>query len=368
MPDDILDAAQKAINDAAKSAEGPAVAPPVAQPSDTPPFPTPPEPPPPEPLVPNPAPAANEPPAEPAQPPANNAAPHQTQEEVMSALLGGNDIIAAPPAASEPHNPTVPAVPHKGTPPLTPQKKNGKGIILGMIAILLLTLPIAVYYISQQNQQLADLRGRAWLTGYQECSANGGNDDGQGTCSPGYVCHCQDGTACTETRCEPKSQTRIPCQNQGRAWCDNAFGNGWTCCVEGYVCGPNNKGCIPGTPPGGNKPPPKTPTSTPTPTTAITPVCQNIKIYKNGQQVTNLSSLRAGDTVTLAIKGNLAPTKAHFRVNGQQLAQNDGDNESGWTVTTTKNSANEWTKDYTIPEGVTDFVIEGEVFTNGAYR
>jgi hypothetical protein len=86
-------------------------------------------------------------------------------------------------------------------------------------------------------------------------------------------------------------------------------------------------------------------------------VCQNIKIYKGNAQVTNPSTLRAGDVVTLAVKGNLSPTKAHFRVNG-----------GSWTETTTKNGANEHTLSYTIPEGVEDFVIEGEVFTNGAWH
>jgi hypothetical protein len=83
--------------------------------------------------------------------------------------------------------------------------------------------------------------------------------------------------------------------------------------------------------------------------------------------VTDLTTLRPGDEVVLAVKGNLAPTKAHFRVNGQQIP-GDTDSEAGWTVTTTKNASDEWTLPYTIPEGVTDFQFEGEVFTNGAYR
>ena len=137
-----------------------------------------------------------------------------------------------------------------------------------------------------------------------------------------------------------------------------------TCCARGYVCNPGGDGCVPG---GGN------PTATPrpddddndddstnptaTPTTGTTPVCQNIKIYKGGTQVTNPSTLRAGDDVVLAVKGNMSPTKAHFRVNG-----------GTWMETTTKNGSNEFTQAYTIPDGATEFVIEGEVFTNGAWR
>jgi len=384
VPDDILDAAQKAINDAAKSADGSAVGQDKQEaspaPSTVPTQPsgatspvTPPEPPEPEPIAPIPpvpVTPTEETPAkstEPTPPPAKDASTDKAKEEVMNTILGGSDVVAAAPAVSEPHAPEAPSAPPKGTKPVIPNKKKGKGVILGIIVTLLLTLPVAVYYISQQNQQLADLRGRAWLTGYQGCSANGGGDNGQGSCPAGYVCHCQDGNACTETKCEPLSETEGPCRNQGRAWCDNAFGNGWTCCYRGYECGPNNEGCIPrGDDNGDDDDDTTNPTATPT--TGIAPVCQNIKIYKGGQQVTNLSSLRAGDDVTLAVKGNLAPSKAHFRVNGVQLTPNDGDSENGWTVTTTKNNANEWTKAYTIPSGVTDFVIEGEVFTNGAYR
>ena len=103
---------------------------------------------------------------------------------------------------------------------------------------------------------------------------------------------------------------------------------------------------------------PTRPASTATPTTGTTPVCQNIKIYKERVVlVTDLSSLRAGDDVVLAVKGNLNPTKAHFRVNG-----------GTWTETTFKNGSGEFTLTYTIPTGVTEFVIEGEVFTNGAWR
>lgn len=90
--------------------------------------------------------------------------------------------------------------------------------------------------------------------------------------------------------------------------------------------------------------------------TTINPVCQNIKIYKDGVQATP-SDLVPGDEVVFAVKGNLTPTKARFRVNG-----------NAWAETTTQNASNEWTLEYTVPEGVTEFVIEGEVFTNAAWR
>lgn len=135
-------------------------------------------------------------------------------------------------------------------------------------------------------------------------------------------------------------------------------GYGMTCCAVGYVDNPNGNGCVPGNGDnGGGDNGDDTTNPTPTPTTGTTPICQNIKLYKGGTQVTDLSTLRAGDDVVLAVKGNMSPAKAHFRVNG-----------SSWTETTTQNAGGEFTWSYTIPEGVTDFVIEGEVFTNGAWR
>ena len=80
-------------------------------------------------------------------------------------------------------------------------------------------------------------------------------------------------------------------------------------------------------------------------------------MYKGTTLVTDFKTLKAGDEVTLAVKGNLTPTKAHFRVNG-----------GTWNETTTKNASSEFTWNYTIPTGVTEFVIEGEVYTNGAWH
>ncbi|MBI5018984.1 hypothetical protein HZB58_01800 [Candidatus Gottesmanbacteria bacterium] len=241
-------------------------------------------------------------------------------------------------------------------------KKPSKGPLIALIALLLLVLPVSVYFISQQNQQLADIRSKATLFTYSGCKTGPGfecckNDPnacpGQG--GPN-ACHCQGGDLCNATKCEDLEQA---CRNDGRQWCDNYQGFGKTCCVRGYVCASVGNGCVPGGGGGGdddNGDDDDT-TATPTPTTGITPVCQNIKLYKDGVQVTDLTTLRPGDEVVLAVKGNLNPTKAHFRVNG-----------GAWNETTTKNGSNEFTWGYTIIDGVTDFVIEGEVFTNGAWH
>lgn len=83
--------------------------------------------------------------------------------------------------------------------------------------------------------------------------------------------------------------------------------------------------------------------------------CQDISIYKGDEKVST-SSLRPGDTVTLAVAANNA-TQARFRVN-----------QEDYVVTTTKNSANEFTTAYTFPETMTSVVIRAERFMNNAWQ
>ena len=45
--------------------------------------------------------------------------------------------------------------------PMQPKKKGGKGMLIGMLVFLILTLPVAVYYGSQQYKQITERRGRA---------------------------------------------------------------------------------------------------------------------------------------------------------------------------------------------------------------
>ena len=291
--------------------------------------------------------------------------------------------VIAPAEAQEPKPETPPAtlqpVPEsaKPLPASAGTKKTGmKGGVLAIIITLLFTLPVAVYFISQQNRKVAELRGKA----YAGCSGNTpslGCEFGTWYCNNGsYACDmggtitgsCPNpnviggGDPCTlngvSVNCSVVHMIRCNCG--GNVWvagqetstCDSlCSGIGFPCDTTCGDDGPaDDDTSIP-------TPTPTVPGPTATPTTGTAPVCQNIKIYKGNAQVTNPSTLRPGDVVTLAVKGNLSPTKAHFRVNG-----------GSWTETTTKNAANEHTLSYTIPEGVTDFVIEGEVFTNGAWH
>ncbi|MEK7577313.1 MAG: hypothetical protein AAB492_01675 [Patescibacteria group bacterium] len=108
------------------------------------------------------------------------------------------------------------------------------------------------------------------------------------------------------------------------------------------------------------------PNDTPTPTTPNTPICTNIKVYKNAVQVAP-STLLPEDTVTIAVVGTGNPTQARFRVNGAQIA-GDTDTDPNWTTTTTKNASLEYFVSYTIPTGVTTFLFEGETFAAGAWH
>ncbi len=338
MPDDILDAAQKAINEAATGAKPPEPVPPAPSlPIEPQPTPVTTDQPPQATVTQPESPKKEEVSASPLPPPPPpDPSLDATKQAMMNELLGSSTVA---PVAQPSHT----APPSHSSGNIAQKKKPRTGIILAAIALLLLTVPIAVYFVSQ-NGPVAELRSRAgWDTVYQGCTLN--------SCPSGYTCHCQNGNACTYTWCEAGIEES--CRRQGREYCTNGYnGNAKTCCLPGYHCGTDqNPGCFrEGGDDNGDD------TVQPTATPPTVPVCQNIKAYKGGTQVTP-STLLPGDVVTLAVKGNLAPTKARFRING-----------GAWQETTTKNASNEFTLSYTIPDGVPDFVIEGEVFTDGAWH
>lgn len=397
MPDDILDAAQKAINDASKTGT-----PAVPAPN----------------LPPEPAPVA------PAVPPPPVVEPlDATKQQMVNDLL---EHTTVPPAISSSASMVIPPPSHDDK----PKKKSAKGLLFAIIATLLLTIPVGVYFISKGGN-LADLRGRAKIidrgeenfptstrsprpttgpcAGYRcvdcegitVCNTNvsitcdqyrtlngncgSGNPPPFGNNLPGGPCG--PGKTCLNTEaCDPGTMTCILitgtgncAANLGNCYVTSDIGvsdsNGqvcsrgghWTTCSPGYKC--SNFDCIPTSGGDESNPTPTTPPNTPQPSptpiipastntptpTGIAPVCLNIKIYKGGTQVSP-STLRPGDDVVLAVKGNLTPTKAHFRING-----------GAWQETTTINASDEFTLNYTIPDGVQDFVIEAEVFTDGAW-
>lgn len=343
MPDDLLDAAQKAINDAASSI---------------------PQEPAPEPVVPQ-SPTA-EPDKQPQQEPQT---PVGETQPVNPAPAAPAPVPQAPePTPSVPHieeeKLVVPPDPSTQTPP--PPQPKGKssisGAIIGVIALLLLALPAGVYFISQRDQQLADVRSRA-ADGTYSCNAstpctggkiciqgqctaigdcNPNNPDGRGGCTnPAESCSCPPGGTCT---CTPTG---------GQDACYH------TICPPQYHCVGSGPGayCVPDKNGDDDTPTPRIP-KTPTPTTSTTVhQCLNIKMWKNGAEI-DPSTVTPGDTVVLSVTGNGTPSKARFRVNG-----------GTWQETTTAgNSAGTYTLSYTIPEGITDFQIEAEVFVDGAWK
>lgn len=95
--------------------------------------------------------------------------------------------------------------------------------------------------------------------------------------------------------------------------------------------------------------------TTPTPT-EIPGQCDLIKVYKNGVQVTNLTTLVPGDAIEIAVISTNA-TQARIRVNG-----------GPWNITTNRNTGGEFYIPFTIPTGVTTFTFEAEVFVNGVWK
>jgi hypothetical protein len=115
-------------------------------------------------------------------------------------------------------------------------QNKSKFSLLTLLATIAITLPIGVYFISQQNTNLTDQRNKAgWNNSYLGCSLT--------SCGAGYSCHCQDGPACTQTGCVPNSDLKSSCLNQGRSWCISGKNrNAYTCCDKGYTCYPNGRG------------------------------------------------------------------------------------------------------------------------------
>jgi hypothetical protein len=83
--------------------------------------------------------------------------------------------------------------------------------------------------------------------------------------------------------------------------------------------------------------------------------CTNIKIYKNGTEV-NPSTLQPGDNITIAVAGTNA-TKARITINGATPVE-----------TSTKNTNNEYTLPYTLPQNVTSFLLTAEVYIGGVWK
>jgi hypothetical protein len=100
------------------------------------------------------------------------------------------------------------------------------------------------------------------------------------------------------------------------------------------------------------------PTATPTPPPGeeISALCLNIKAFDtNWDEITDLSSLRAGDIIRFTVSGTTNSgniDKARFRINSPTWRTD---------VVTKKPGTSEFYDEYTIPEGVTSFTINAQL-------
>jgi hypothetical protein len=268
------------------------------------------------------------------------------------------------------------------------KKKKGMSILIAGLLMLLISLPVAVYYISQRNN----------LTEQRSCAA------GDGECTPGPYAGTNAPTGtCNSPDC---------CQNWGNKTCfwkgaavgghcmctsDTCASGGWSgwgachldsCkCVEVQYCGDGltyqirgcsgcgscNETSAPTSPPGppGNPSSPPGSTHTPTPrpgsTNTPTPIigsCRNIKIYLDGEVVNDLTTLKPGNNIVIAVAGVNA-TAGMIRVNSGNWHPRPDHPED---PPLTKNSQGEFILPFTIPDGTTYFVIESEVLVNGIWQ
>jgi len=300
-------------------------------------------------------------------------------------------------------------------------RPSRKSILMAILLFLLLTVPLGVFYVSQE-EQLADLRSRAALGPYptatpgtcqlsDESICVGNNPTG--ACYLGgdgnqYWCRKLAGnpgkeiTGSTSCNC-PSPYTWGPRQEYGVWWCFNSASictpTGETAEQCALLPGVLLPGCpqptaVPPSPPP-TVPPGVTPTRTPTPTQGPTPtrtptptliptavitptrtptptqppiggMCELIRVYDaNGQDITaavanGTRKLSIGETVILATtKGNA--TKSRFRIQGiTSFEENDP------AITT----GTEYRRSIQIPSTITQAhaSFETEVFVDGVWK
>ncbi len=285
--------------------------------------------------------------------PANPPSVHTSPPEAPS--LPDTNPIAAMQTPSEP-------------PPSPVKSKRGVEKVAAVLTvfILLTSLPVAIYFVSQKQKPIADIRNRAAVTiVYAPISPVGGITvdslsptftwTGSMPANNNYQNICI-GTWVSSSSCESIGCFSVVGRNSYThpAPLTPNTNYGWTV-YSAYAPGTHNISNMAGecqsfrTP---NVQPTPTPTATPTPAAQ----CQRIKVYKGGTVISDLTTLRTGDQVELAVVGTNA-TKARIRVNG-----------GSWNETSTKNSAGEYTVAFTIPVATFNFTIEAEVFQSGLWQ
>lgn len=141
-------------------------------------------------------------------------------------------------------------LPEPVVPPPVPKKGN-KSLIMAVLLFLLATLPLAVYFTSQQRQ-LADLRGRAQEGAYPTCQytcvpaavecRDGGGVQVSQTCSSGRIGVCCNFGSNTPTITRGTTPTITitvtpgSCGNAGQACCPSNRNDGGNICNGNLYC------------------------------------------------------------------------------------------------------------------------------------
>lgn len=433
MTDDILDAAQKQIDEAARQL-------PVAPPTDalppadsSPQLPATPSPTPPSEPTPM-APLSEKPPEIPSSPaptpPATQPAPPTPTESalvdtiIQSETIKSTDIPPAPAKTDITSPSTVPPEPAipPTIPPLPKKKGGGKGFVTAILFLLLLTVPIAVYYISKPKQ-LADIRNRATLNcgGYPPITCPNGSEacslaqcttatpTPAGVCAGlgglGQVCrvpqncnnlpNCDGTLVCLNGTCQQANAGQCGSSGKCKLYiCDKCsnYGGGLDECrdggqevdcasavvpagqcgqvdildAQGKYCEVKQQACTgscaggpqPTNPPPGGTPQPTPGPTSPPPGSTPTPV------------VLQCTRIRVYKNNTQVDPATLLPGDAVIlAVAGSNATKGRiRVNGAAWAESTTLNSNGEYTVAFTIPTGTTSFTVEGEVFKDGVWQ
>lgn len=168
-----------------------------------------------------------------AVPPITQKTPVEPQPKTDQPLAEPPAIPPTPPPQPEPL--VVPPSDFKPESPpqevKVPEKKGGKGMLIGMLLFFILTLPVAVYYGSQQFKQITEGRSRAAETGCLN----------KLTTSPACATWLTTND-CFEFGTSASSCTSTPCCRWVAPAQPTTTPN-YTCVSSGYTCVPSSSEC-----------------------------------------------------------------------------------------------------------------------------
>lgn len=304
-----------------------------------------------------------------------NPAPGQ-EESILTPTSQNKGDTPSDNSTSDPS--TNPVANSVVTSPQVPTKYGGKKIIATIFGILLLVAGVAAGVLLVQNQQ--ELRERA--ASGSECShstdcilLDSPGNKGSFT-APKNIDHIFI-TAKDYHRYDPPGTNdgcyEVEIEGTKLEW--NREGDGPDCKdvsnIQIWLKGENVETPTPTQTP--TQTPTATETATPTPTKSATPTnnpsptqpqpqttaqCSEVKIYTTSWTLldsSGLANLKPGNSIRVTVSGSASSgtfTKARFVINGVTTSE----------VTAKKSGTEEFYYQYTLPDGVSDFNIKGEVY------